>query len=353
MKFTPRLKAPSTTDKNWLKHGKGGYNYCIEIKSGSVLPNCVGYAWGRWRELLGAYHKLSRGNAENWYAKLDGYKRGKEPKLGAVVCWRKGKVKNATDGCGHVAVVEAIAADGTITCSESNYGASRFNVRKVKPPYNIGSLKFQGFIYFPFELVEEVKEEVAVDENDIVYTVKKGDTLIGIATKYKTTYKKLAEYNNIANPSRIDVGQKIRIPSTKTTVTTTPAKPTTPVEPTPTPTTPTTETVDTIYTVKKGDTLIGIATKYKTTYKKLAEYNGIKNPSRIEVGQKIKIPTTKTVTTVATPVVKETVYTVKRGDTLIGIATKYKTTYKKLAEYNGIKNPSRISVGQKIRIPKK
>ena len=42
MKFTPRLEAPSTTDKNWLKHGKGGYNYCIEIKSGSVLPNCVG-----------------------------------------------------------------------------------------------------------------------------------------------------------------------------------------------------------------------------------------------------------------------------------------------------------------------
>lgn len=48
--------------------------------------------------------------------------------------------------------------------------------------------------------------------NDTVYTVKSGDTLSGIALKYNTTYQKLAEYNNIANPSIIYVGQKIRIP---------------------------------------------------------------------------------------------------------------------------------------------
>lgn len=48
--------------------------------------------------------------------------------------------------------------------------------------------------------------------NDMVYTVKSGDTLSGIALKYNTTYQKLAEYNNIANPSIIYVGQKIRIP---------------------------------------------------------------------------------------------------------------------------------------------
>ena len=48
--------------------------------------------------------------------------------------------------------------------------------------------------------------------NDEVYTVKSGDTLSGIAVKYNTTYQKLAEYNNISNPSIIYVGQKIRIP---------------------------------------------------------------------------------------------------------------------------------------------
>lgn len=60
------------------------------------------------------------------------------------------------------------------------------------------------------------------------------------------------------------------------------------VEPKPTPT-PTNEVV---YTVVRGDTLSSIAKKYGTTYKVLANYNGISNPNVISVGQKIKIPTT-------------------------------------------------------------
>lgn len=45
-----------------------------------------------------------------------------------------------------------------------------------------------------------------------------------------------------------------------------------------------------VYQVKWGDTLSKIAAKYNTTYQKLAQYNGIKNPSLIYAGQKIKIP---------------------------------------------------------------
>lgn len=45
----------------------------------------------------------------------------------------------------------------------------------------------------------------------------------------------------------------------------------------------------TVYTVKSGDTLSGIAAKYGTTYQKLAEINGISNPNKIYVGQKITI----------------------------------------------------------------
>ena len=46
------------------------------------------------------------------------------------------------------------------------------------------------------------------------------------------------------------------------------------------------------------------------------------------------------------------VYTVKRGDTLSGIARKYGTTYQYLAKLNKIKNPNLIYVGQKIYISK-
>lgn len=66
------------------------------------------------------------------------------------------------------------------------------------------------------EAPQESAQEVQVKPvaNDTIYTVKSGDTLYEIASKYNTTYQKLAEYNNIANPSIIYVGQKIRIPYT-------------------------------------------------------------------------------------------------------------------------------------------
>ena len=50
----------------------------------------------------------------------------------------------------------------------------------------------------------------------------------------------------------------------------------------------------------------------------------------------------------ATPVA--TVYTVKSGDTLSGIAARYGTTWQKLAQANGISNPNLIRPGQKITI---
>lgn len=61
--------------------------------------------------------------------------------------------------------------------------------------------------------------------SETVYTVQKGDTLSGIAKKYGTTYQKLAEYNGIANPNIISVGQKIKIPGTSAAAA--PAAPTT------------------------------------------------------------------------------------------------------------------------------
>ncbi|GMK43494.1 2',3'-cyclic-nucleotide 2'-phosphodiesterase [Paenibacillus glycanilyticus] len=50
---------------------------------------------------------------------------------------------------------------------------------------------------------------------DIVYTVKKGDTLWEIARKYGTTWQQLAKYNKLKNPNRIYVGQKLLIPTGK------------------------------------------------------------------------------------------------------------------------------------------
>jgi len=45
----------------------------------------------------------------------------------------------------------------------------------------------------------------------VVYTVKRGDTLGAIASRYKTSVAHLAKLNNIKNVNLIRVGQKIRI----------------------------------------------------------------------------------------------------------------------------------------------
>lgn len=45
----------------------------------------------------------------------------------------------------------------------------------------------------------------------VYYTVKRGDTLSGIASKYGTTYQHLAQINGIANPNKIYTGQRLRV----------------------------------------------------------------------------------------------------------------------------------------------
>ena len=174
-KYIPRLTAPGASDKNWIHTSAGGYNYCIHIANGSCLPNCVGYAWGRWRELLGAHHRLSRMNAENWWGTTsDGYQRGQTPKVGAVICWRKGKAGVGSDGAGHVAIVEQVNADGSIITSNSGYSGTRFYTQTLKPPYSIGNAyTLQGFIYIPLDFDETtINNDLATEKKEEETTVK-------------------------------------------------------------------------------------------------------------------------------------------------------------------------------------
>lgn len=110
--------------------------------------NCTCYAWGRFLEVAeGKECKLYTGNAETWYPHTeDGYARGQTPKLGAVICW-----EGVGSKAGHVAVVEQINSDGSITTSNSGWKTSLFYTQRLYPPYNLGnSYRFQGFIYNPY-----------------------------------------------------------------------------------------------------------------------------------------------------------------------------------------------------------
>ncbi len=71
------------------------------------------------------------------------------------------------------------------------------------------------------------------------YAVQGGDTLSSIARRFDTTVATLVQLNDIADPDRIRVGQRLRVPgrAPATPAPTTPA-PTTPAPSTPAPTTP-------------------------------------------------------------------------------------------------------------------
>ena len=114
----------------------------------------------------------------------------------------------------------------------------------------------------------------------------------------------------------------------------------------PTPPTPPEEPV--YYTVIRGDALYKIAAKFNVTIADLVKWNKIANPNLIYVGQKLivgyKNPDPKP------PQPDKEYYTVSRGDTLSKIAYRYGTTVKQLVEWNNIKNPDLIIVGQVLRV---
>ncbi|MGG3383092.1 GH25 family lysozyme [Heyndrickxia faecalis] len=97
------------------------------------------------------------------------------------------------------------------------------------------------------------------------------------------------------------------------------------------------------YTVKRGDTLSGLAKKYGTTVAKLQKLNGIKNANRIYVGQKIKI--SGSAATGSTKYV-----TVRSGDTVSELAEKYGSTISKIKAWNKLNSKCVIYSGQKLRV---
>lgn len=127
--------------------------------------------------------------------------------------FKKGDIVNFAGGT-HYA-----SANATSGSSVKASKAMITNTYNGKHPYHCRAVNDAGaFVSGVYGWVDEntlseIKATTAPSApSETVYTVKSGDTLSAIAAKYNTTYKKLAEYNNIANPNIISVGQKIKIP---------------------------------------------------------------------------------------------------------------------------------------------
>lgn len=159
------------------------------------------------------------------------------------------------------------------------------------------------------------------------YTVKSGDTLSAIASRYGMTVNALVMLNGIKNANLIYPGQALRVADSGAGSMVT-KKATTPI----------TSTGTQAYTVRYGDTLSGIASRYGTSTSTLASINGISNPNWIYPGQVLKLNGGSSARS----------YTVRSGDTLSGIASRLGTSWAALKAKNGLANANLIYPGQTL-----
>lgn len=112
----------------------------------ALTHNCTWYAYGRFGEILGRRPALPTGNADSWYGACTAYKKGRTPRVGAVVCWRY-----SNGSYGHVAVVEEIKSNGDIVTSNSGWRGAHFwmQVWTKSSGYSGNGSILQGFIYQP------------------------------------------------------------------------------------------------------------------------------------------------------------------------------------------------------------
>ncbi len=129
-----------------------------------------------------------------------------------------------------------------------------------------------------------------------------------------------------------------------------------PLAPTYTPPPPAIDSVPaaaTEHTLVKNDTFATLATKYGVSVKAIQAANPNLNPTRLKIGDKVKIPA-KSATASNGALVANTadasVYSVKSGDTLDKIARAHKTTVKELQRINNL-TTTQIRVGQKLKMP--
>jgi lipoprotein NlpD len=110
------------------------------------------------------------------------------------------------------------------------------------------------------------------------------------------------------------------------------------------------------YPVSSGDTIYSIAWKYEIDPFELARWNNISSPYRIYPGQRLKMkpgaaskaPSQSTSAARNEP--RPEAITVRKGDTLYGLAKQYDMSASRLASINGLKSPYVITPGQKLKL---
>ena len=176
----------------------------------------------------------------------------------------------------------------------------------------------------------------------VTHLVKKGETLSGIARKYGVSSSSIKSDNKLKGNS-VRIGQKLRIKTTKKSSSSKKRSGS--------------KKRTTTYTVKSGDTLSGIASKFGTSSAQIKKDNKLKSSS-VRIGQKLKVSGTKSSSSGKSlknsskkSSKKVRSYKVKPGESLYGIALKHNTTVNAMQKANGMGNSTSLKMGQTLKIP--
>ena len=165
------------------------------------------------------------------------------------------------------------------------------------------------------------------------YTVRDGDTLIGIAARFRTTVGVLAARNEIRDRGHILAGATLSVPRTSAA------------------TKAGGGTASRVHVVRSGDTLIGISTRYRVPLSSLLKANHLRASAFIHPGQRIVVRGAASSATAARSAAKGTAYTVRAGDTLGAIAIRHRTSVAAIARASGISTRSLLHPGQRLTVP--
>ncbi len=181
--------------------------------------------------------------------------------------------------------------------------------------------------------IDKIKATYSPPPMYVFHRVRRGQTLSGIARRYKTSVRSICRVNNISKAHRIYAGKVLKIPSrnagayaAKSTGTRVPPGKTL------------------RYRVKRGDSLWNIARKFRTTTKHIMSVNNLSG-TQLSIGQVLVIAGKKPT---ATPKKDATTYQVRSGDSPYIIARKHNMSLERLLALNQLSKRSKIFPGQRL-----